>query len=170
MELVGIDPEVCDELYKLASSSLCSSVTGQIMTALMCKGPQRGDVSYEAHEEEKRMIFESLKRRSQIVSRGLDSIEGISCQPATGSMYCFPSVDMPPKAISAAEKQGISPDTLYCMSLLQNTGLCVVPASGFGQREGRYGFRTTFLPSEEEMKEAVERIQQHYTMFKEEYS
>jgi len=32
MELVGIDSEVEDQIYKLASASLCSSLSGQIMT------------------------------------------------------------------------------------------------------------------------------------------
>ena len=170
MELVGIDPQVKDQLYKLASSSLCSSVSGQIMTSLMCRGPKPGDMSFESHEAEKRDIYESLRKRSQIVSQGLNAIDGISCQPATGSMYCFPRIEMPSKAILAAAEQGISPDTLYSMSLLRHTGLCVVPASGFGQREGRYGFRTTFLPSEQEMKLAVERIENHYRLFLQEYS
>jgi alanine transaminase len=41
----------------------------------------------------------------------------------------------------------------------------VVPASGFGQKEGRYGFRTTFLPTEAEMAMSVEAIKQHYSDF-----
>jgi|AntRauTorckE5430_2_1112549.scaffolds.fasta_scaffold08595_2 aspartate/methionine/tyrosine aminotransferase len=47
-------------------------------------------------------------------------------------MYCFPKVDIPAVAIEAAEAQGMTlPDTLYAVSLLENTGICVVPASGF---------------------------------------
>lgn len=32
----------------------------------------------------------------------------------------------------------------YCMKLLEETGLCVVPGSGFGQKEGTYHFRYSF--------------------------
>lgn len=32
MEMVGIDEDVKDQIYKLASSNLCSAVSGQIMT------------------------------------------------------------------------------------------------------------------------------------------
>lgn len=32
----------------------------------------------------------------------------------------------------------------YCMKLLEETGICVVPGSGFGQREGTYHFRYSF--------------------------
>jgi aspartate/methionine/tyrosine aminotransferase len=169
-ELVGIDPEVKDQLYKLASSSLCSTVSGQIMTAIMCRGPKPGDESYESHEAEKSAIFASLKRRSKLVSAGLDAIPGFSCQPAQGAMYCFPAVKLPEGAIKAADKQGVSPDTLYSISLLETTGICVVPASGFGQKPGRYGFRTTFLPSEEEMARAVEEIRRHHEDFCKKYT
>lgn len=169
MELVGFDPEVEAQLYKLASSSLCSTVNGQVMMDLMVRGPQPGDESYESYEAEKDAIFQSLKRRSKTVSDGLDSIPGISCQPAMGAMYCFPSVKMPEGAIEAAAEQGISPDTLYAISLLEHTGVCVVPASGFGQEPGRYGFRTTFLPPEDEVENVVKLIRGHHEAFCEKY-
>lgn len=165
MELVGIDPEVEGHLYKLASSNLCSSTNGQVMMGLMVRGPEPGDESYKRHEAEKSAIHESLKRRSKIVSEGLNAIPGFSCQPAYGAMYCFPSVKLPAGAIKAAEKDGISPDTLYAVSLLEHTGVCVVPASGFRQEEGRYGFRTTFLPPEEEMERVVKQVRQHHELF-----
>ena len=170
MELVGFDNDVKDQLYKLASSFLCSSTNGQIMTSLMVRGPSPTDISYQSHFAEMKAIWESLKRRSGLVSHGLDEIPGFSCQPATGSMYCFPSVKLPDKAIQQAQAQGTTPDTLYAVSLLERTGICVVPASGFGQREGRFGFRTTFLPSEADMERAVEMIQGHYVEFCNEYS
>ena len=37
-------------------------------------------------------------------------------------------------------------DNDYCMALLEETGICVVPGSGFGQLPGTLHFRTTFLP------------------------
>lgn len=169
MELVGFDEKVKDEIYKLSSAFLCSTVSGQLMTALMVRGPKPGDESYESHEAEKRAIFESLKRRSKIVSDGINSIKGFSCRPAKGSMYCFPSVKMPAGALRVAKERGTTPDALYCVSLLERTGICTVPASGFGQEEGRFGFRTTFLPPEEEMVRVVDLIREHYKEFLAEY-
>lgn len=61
MELVGIDEDVKDCLYKLAASKLCSNAPGQAMVSLMCRGPNPGDVSYESHEKEKRAVFEGLR-------------------------------------------------------------------------------------------------------------
>jgi len=170
MELVGIDPEVRKQIYKLASAGLCSTVSGQIMTSLMARGPEPGDVSYESHQKEMTAIWSSLKRRSKLLSEGLNAIDGFSCQPAQGSMYCFPSVQMPKGAVQAAEEQGVTVDTLYCLSLLKHTGVCVVPASGFGQKAGRHGFRTTFLPSEEEMERVVKLIRDHHEHFYAKYS
>ena len=92
MELVGIDSGVKDQLYKLASASLCSNVPGQIMTSLLVNGPKPGDASYKSHEDEKKAIFESLKRRAAIATEGLNDIPGFSCQQAQGAMYIFPKV------------------------------------------------------------------------------
>lgn len=170
MELVGIDDEVYAELYKLASSSLCSGVPGQIMMDLMVNGPKPGDVSYELHEAEKKEIFDSLKRKAKIAEDGFNAIEGFSCQKAQGAMYCFPKVTLPEKALEAAAASGIAADTLYAVSLLEETGICVIPASGFGQEEGRFGFRTTFLPSEDEMVRVVEAIRNHHDKFVSKYS
>lgn len=169
MELVGIDSDVIGEIYKLASAGLCSSLSGQIMTSLMVRGPNPEDESYESHEREKNLIFQSLKRRARIVSQGLDSIPGFSCQSAQGAMYCFPEIELPAAAIKAAADQNISPDAMYALDLLKNTGICVVPASGFGQKSGRFGFRTTFLASEQEMEIAIESIKNHYMQFREKY-
>lgn len=56
-------------------------------------------------------------------------------------------------------------DNVYALSLLEATGICVVPASGFGQKAGRAGFRTTFLPAEEALAAAVEQFASHHAAF-----
>jgi alanine transaminase len=60
-------------------------------------------------------------------------------------MYLFPTIKLPKKAADAAAAEGRSPDEFYCMRLLEATGICVVPGSGFWQKEGTLHFRTTFL-------------------------
>ena len=37
------------------------------------------------------------------------------------------------------------PDMFYCMRLLEEEGICLVPGSGFGQREGTFHFRLVEL-------------------------
>lgn len=170
MELHNIDKYVQAQLYKLASSGLCSNIPGQIMMSLMVKGPNVGDESHELFAREEAEIFEGLKRRSRMLVQGLNTAEGISCNPADGAMYAFPRIEIPLRAIEQAEKQGLSPDTLYALSLLEETGICVVPASGFGQKEGRFGFRTTFLPPDDKMTDAVDKMIAHHKLFTAKYS
>lgn len=168
MELHHIDPYVQSQLYKLASADLCSGVVGQIMTSLMVRPPQPGSESYDLFQQETAAIFNGLKERSTKLVEGLNQIEGISCVPAEGAMYAFPTVQVPPKAIEAAKEQGTTPDNLYALSLLEMTGICVVPASGFGQKKGRVGFRTTFLHPD--TVRAIDLFAQHHKKFTEEYS
>jgi len=33
----------------------------------------------------------------------------------------------------------------YCMKLLEEEGICLVPGSGFGQKEGTFHFRLVWL-------------------------
>mmetsp|Transcript_26363 Transcript_26363/g.31109 ORF Transcript_26363/g.31109 Transcript_26363/m.31109 type:complete len:537 (-) Transcript_26363:238-1848(-) len=165
MELQGIDPDVKDQIVKLASSHLCSNIPGQIMMSLMVNGPKPGDESYASHEGEKTAIFESLKKRANIAYEGFNAIPGITCQRSQGAMYCFPNVEIPQRALDEAERDGVDPDTMYALSLLESTGICVVPAAGFAQKSGRHGFRTTFLPSEDEMVRVVDKVRKHHEEF-----
>ena len=168
MEMHHIDPYVQSQLYKLASSDLCSGTVGQIMTSLMVRPPAPEDESYELFQKENKTIFEGLKERSKKLVDGLNQIPGIKCVPAEGAMYAFPSVEVPQKAIERAKEQGTTPDNLYALSLLQETGICVVPASGFGQKKGRVGFRTTFLHPD--TVKAVDLFAQHHETFVKRYS
>ena len=170
MELYNIDPYVQSQLYKLASSGLCSGVAGQLMTSLMVKPPDAAGASYQQFTQEEQGIFDSLKRRAKALVDGLNAIDGIDCQPAEGAMYAFPRIQVPQKAWEVAAANDQTPDTLYALSLLEETGICVVPASGFGQKKGRVGFRTTFLPPEDVLKKAIKEIARHHKLFCEKYS
>jgi len=165
-----IDPYVQSQIYKLASAGLCSGVAGQIMMSLMVKPPRPGGASYETFIKEEGGIYESLKHRAKILVDGLNSIDGIECNESEGAMYAFPRITLPQKALDAAAANNQSPDTLYSLSLLEETGICVVPASGFGQEKGRIGFRTTFLPEDDVVIKAVEEFKRHHELFCEKYA
>jgi alanine transaminase len=120
--------------------------------------------------EEERTIFDSLAKRAKTIVEGLNNIDGIDCEKAEGAMYAFPRLTLPKKAVEYAEENEMTPDSLYALSLLEETGICVVPASGFGQKDGRIGFRTTFLPPEDELNYAVKEFGRHHKLFCEKYS
>jgi alanine transaminase len=138
------------------------------MTSLMVRPPQPGGESFPLFQKEVTTIFEGLKERSRKLVEGLNKIPGIECAPADGAMYAFPRVQVPQKALDRAKEMGTTPDNLYALSLLQETGICVVPASGFGQKKGRVGFRTTFLHPD--TVKAVELFAKHHEMFVKKYS
>lgn len=144
-ELVGFDPAVQAEIYKFVSITLCAPVVGQCLVELMVNPPREGDPSYELYHAEYVGIFDGLRQRATALHSAFAQMEGVECAEPQGSMYLFPTITLPPKAIEAAKAQGRSPDELYCLRLLEATGVCVVPGSGFGQKEGTLHFRTTFL-------------------------
>lgn len=49
-------------------------------------------------------------------------------------------------------------DTLYCLKLLETTGVCGVPGNGFQQRENTFHMRITILEDEKFFHEFVEKI------------
>jgi alanine transaminase len=63
-------------------------------------------------------------------------------------MYVFPQIRLSAKAIEAAKEQKMTPDSYYALAMLEATGVCVIPGSGFGQEPNTYHFRSTFLPEE----------------------
>jgi alanine transaminase len=165
LELTNIHSDVVEQLYKLQSIGLCSNLNGQIMTDLMVKQPCPGEASYESYQAEKDGIFQSLVRRSKMVQDGLNGLEGVSCNPVEGAMYAFPKISLPAKAIEAAAAVNKSADTFYALQLLDETGICVVPGSGFGQRDGTFHFRTTILPQEEKIMDVVSKMKSFHSSF-----
>jgi len=169
-ELMNFDPDVQAQLLKLVSIGLCSNTLGQIACGLMVAPPKQGDASFDAFQGEKDAILASMKRRATMLVDGLNSLEGVSCNAPQGAMYAFPQITLPEKAISAAEAAGKVPDTFYALALLEATGIVVVPGSGFGQVEGTWHFRTTFLPPEDEMASVVERMATFHKGFMAKYA
>jgi len=144
-ELVGFDPKVQAEIYKFVSITLCAQVLGQCLVELMVNPPKEGEPSFELYQKEYTGIFEGLKERATALHKAFEQMEGVECGTPQGSMYLFPTLQVPPKAAEAAKAEGRTPDEFYCMRLLEATGVCMVAGSGFGQKEGTLHFRTTFL-------------------------
>ena len=149
VELIGFDEAVRSELYKLASISLCANISGQICVGLQCNPPQQGTPSYERYAAERDAILTSLKHRAVRLVNALRALPGVTCEAPEGALYAFPRIMLPAKAVAAAAAAGKPADTYYCLSLLDATGIVVVPGSGFGQVDGTHHFRSTVLPPEE---------------------
>ncbi len=108
----------------------------------------------------------ALKTKAEILGRGINGIEGMSVEIPQGAMYAFVRFTLPPErgvdvdAMSPERRQAYEArrDSDYCMALLEETGICVVPGSGFGQPPGTLHFRTTFLPPQAEIEELVVKL------------
>ncbi|EQL01305.1 Pyridoxal phosphate-dependent transferase, major domain protein [Ophiocordyceps sinensis CO18] len=144
-ELVGFDSEVEANIYKFVSIMLCAPVLGQCLVELMVNPPKPGDPSYDLYNKEYSGIHEGLRERATALRNAFSQMEGVECAEPQGAMYLFPSIHLSQKAVDAAAGEGRSPDDFYCMRMLEATGICVIPGSGFGQAEGTLHFRTTFL-------------------------
>jgi aspartate/methionine/tyrosine aminotransferase len=147
-ECRNVPEDVAAQILKLQSISLCSNLAGQVATYAMVHPPRLGDPSYELYNREKMAILEELKTRAALLAEGLNKIDGISCNVIAGAMYAIPRIALP------AGKT----DEDYCMELLEETGICVVPGSGFGQVEGTAHFRITILPPTEKIRQVVEKL------------
>ncbi|CAL0331530.1 unnamed protein product [Lupinus luteus] len=168
-EMTNIPAETVDEIYKVASIALSPNVSAQIFMGLMVNPPKPGDISYDQYFRESQGILQSLRRRARIMTDGFNSCRNVVCNFTEGAMYSFPQIRLPPRAIEAAKQAGKVPDVLYCLKLLEATGISTVPGSGFGQKEGVFHLRTTILPAEEDIPAIMDSFKKFNDEFMEQY-
>eukprot|EP00069_Balaena_mysticetus_P019113 bmy_11962T0 len=143
MEVINLHPEIKGQLVKLLSVRLCPPVSGQAAMDIVVNPPVPGEESFEQFSREKESVLGNLAKKAKLTEDLFNQVPGIHCNPLQGAMYAFPRIFIPAKAMEAAQAHKMAPDMFYCMKLLEEMGICVVPGSGFGQREGTYHFRQT---------------------------
>jgi aspartate/methionine/tyrosine aminotransferase len=156
MEIRNVPGEVVDQIAKLQSISLCSNLPGQVVTYCMVTPPAEGSPSRELYVAERDHIMSELRSRAAILAAGLNGIPGIHCTRIAGAMYAFPRISLPTGRT----------DDAYCLDLLEATGICVVPGSGFGQMPGTHHFRTTILPETALIYDFVEKLGEFHASYK----
>ncbi|KAK6632769.1 hypothetical protein RUM43_013540 [Polyplax serrata] len=169
-EIINMCPQVKAQLLKAISAMLCPTTLGQTVVECIVNPPREGEPSYPVYKKEREAVLAELKKRAKMVADTFNSIPGMSCNEVQGAMYAFPQMKLPPKAIEAAKKEGKAPDTFYALQLLESTGICIVPGSGFGQKPGTFHFRTTILPQTEKLKVMLETFRSFHVKFVKEYS
>jgi len=155
MELRNIPADVVAEVTKLQSVALCANLTGQVATYCMVRPPKAGEPSHALYAKERDGVLGELRARAALLAEGLNRIDGIECNVVAGAMYAFPRVTLPPGRT----------DEEYCMALLEETGICVVPGTGFGQVPGTAHFRTTILPPTDRIRMVVEKLASFHASF-----
>lgn len=151
MEIVNVEEDVVDQIYKMASITLCPPVTGQVSPGrpsiyrtltprqigvdLLVDPPKPGSPSYEQWHEETSATHQNLLDRSAYMCERFNALPGMSCQPAEGAMYLFPQIDMPERAIARAKELGKPADVMYALEMLGEWG----SGQGLGIRLTRVG-------------------------------
>ena len=173
LELRNIPDDVLAEFIKLQSISLCANVVGQFATYLMVDPPKPGDESFTVYQHERNAVLDALKHKAEILAEGINRIEGMTLDMPQGAMYAFVRFNLPAEkgvdvgAMSASGRRAYEAgrDSDYCLSLLEETGICVVPGSGFGQEPGTFHFRTTFLPPQDEIEALVAKLKEFHEQY-----
>jgi len=100
---------------------------------------------------------EKLTLRRDMTVEMLNAIPGISCVKPEGAFYAFPQLHMN------------QPDNHFVAELIKETGVIVVPGSGFGQVPGTQHFRVVFLPNEQILEKAYKAIGDFYQKYLEKF-
>ncbi|XP_002133684.3 alanine aminotransferase 1 [Drosophila pseudoobscura] len=169
MEVVNLCPQVKAMLTKSITAALCSTTAGQVAVSALVNPPKPGEPSYDLFQKEKNATLAALKERAELVHKTLSSFEGYKVNPVQGAMYVFPQIEIPPKAVEAAKAKGMAPDVFYAFELLETSGICIVPGSGFGQKPGTYHFRSTILPQTDKLKLMMEKFRVFHADFMKKY-
>ena len=125
----------------LASTRLCANVPGQHAIQVALGGYQ----SIEALVAPGGRLYE----QRNVTWEKLNEIPGVSCVKPKGALYAFPRLD--------PEVYEIHNDELFVQDLLLQEKILVVQGSGFNLDDQNH-FRIVTLPWSRDLKDAVERI------------
>ena len=136
-------------LGMLASMRLCSNVPGQyaIQTAL---GGYQSINDLVAPEGR-------LTRQRDLAWALLSAIPGVSCVKPQAALYLFPRLD--PRVYP------IQDDQKFILDLLEEERVLVVQGTGFNWHQPDH-FRVVFLPHEDHLREAIERIARYLERYR----
>ena len=132
--------EIISQMPKL-QEGLTSCVSSFIQRAALAaiNGPQA---------VVEKMVADYSRRRDILID-GLNTMPGIQCMKSPGSFYAFPN-------IKSFGKTSFD----FAVELLKEAGIVGVPGSAFGSMGEGY-LRFSFANSDENLKEAVNRITEH---------
>lgn len=129
-----------ENVPKLARVRISSNLPVQIAAIQALRGPQDHIIE---------MVQKLRKRRDYVVKR-LNSINGISCKLPRGAFYVFPKIEL---------EHRWKDDREFVLDLLNSTGVLTVQGSGFGREFGAGHFRIVYLPPENVLEEAMDKIE-----------
>jgi alanine-synthesizing transaminase len=133
-----------EAIHKYLRARLCANHPIQYAIRPALEGDQ-------SHLQELRR---KLTLRRDITVNMLNSIDRVSCVTPAAAFYAFPQLSVD------------EPDETFIPRLIEDTGVVVVPGSGFGQRPATSHFRVVFLPPEDLLKQAYGSIRNFIALHK----
>jgi alanine-synthesizing transaminase len=135
----GLD-ELRKNVPKLARVRISANLPVQVAAVEALRGPQTHIID----------LVEKLRKRRDYVVKRLNAIEGISCRIPHGAFYVFPKVYL---------DRYWEDDQQFVLDLLSKTGVLTVHGSGFGKAYGSSHFRIVYLPKEEVLEQAMDKLE-----------
>jgi alanine-synthesizing transaminase len=135
----GLD-ELRKNVPKLARVRISANLPVQVAAVEALRGPQTHIID----------IVEKLRKRRDYIVKRLNAIEGISCRIPHGAFYVFPKVNL---------DRYWEDDQQFVLDLLSKTGVLTVQGSGFGKAFGSSHFRIVYLPKEEVLEQAMDKLE-----------
>jgi alanine-synthesizing transaminase len=138
-------------LTMLASMRLCSNVPGQSIIQTALGGYQS---IYDLTKEGGR-----LKEQRDICYSMVNQIEGLSCVKPQAAFYLFPKIDI--------KKFNITSDEKFVLDFLRSERILLVHGTGFNWSDPDH-FRIVFLPTAEELKDAMLKLRKFLSGYRQE--
>lgn len=91
----------------------------------------------------------AYRERHDFFVSALNALPGVRCRPGAGTFYAFADISV------ALQRLAWPDDTVFAEQLLEQTGVAVVPGSGFGA-PGH--IRLSFATAQSQLETAVERL------------
>ena len=131
-------PDLTRSIGRLASGRLCSPTPSQYAV----KPALQGDRSFLAE------FMTEIKKRRDFVVASANRMHGLSCDVPGAAFYVMMKVD---DALART-------DEAFVLALLKETGVLVVPGSGFGSDPNAGLFRLVYLADEQILGEVFSKI------------
>lgn len=140
-------------------SELIEAINKILRARLCANHPEQYSIPVALDSDNSHLIeaMDKLTRRRDMTVEMLNSIDGISCVKPEGAFYAFPKLEIK------------SEDSHFVSELIKETGVVVVPGSGFGQVPGTKHFRVVFLPPENILEKAYKNIAEFFKKYCDKY-
>jgi len=136
-------------IEKLLSMRLSPNSIGQLMVYAMTKLNNDQEVINQIKEKK-----EKYKEKLEYLYRELNNIN-YKCVKPEGAMYIFPKIPYIKRINELSKKENKEYDFIWCREFLLQTGVCLIPGSGF--RKSGY-FRMTVLPTLEDLQYFIKSL------------